>query len=132
MIDTNRLKTHVLFSGAENGTPVLFLHGNASSATYWEELMLKLPVGFRGIAPDLRGYGDTEDKLIDATRGAGDWVGESSEAIRARVQAARDIQTKRYSSIRNSSNDLSTIVCNADMRVGKSASIASCRRKGRA
>ena len=36
--------------------------------------MLKLPSGFRGIAPDLRGYGDTEDKLIDATRGAGDWV----------------------------------------------------------
>ncbi|HUE98997.1 MAG TPA: alpha/beta hydrolase [Anaerolineales bacterium] len=74
MIDTNRLKTHVLFSGAENGTPVLFLHGNASSATYWEEIMLKLPSGFRGIAPDLRGYGDTENKLIDATRGAGDWV----------------------------------------------------------
>ena len=74
MIDTPRIKTHVLFSGAEDGTPVLFLHGNASSATYWEEIMLKLPAGFCGIAPDLRGYGDTEDKLIDATRGAGDWV----------------------------------------------------------
>src|SRR3970282_2032578 len=36
--------------------------------------MLKLPAGFRGVAPDLRGYGDTEDKLIDATRGAGDFV----------------------------------------------------------
>ena len=36
--------------------------------------MLKLPAGYHGIAPDLRGYGDTEDKLIDATRGAGDWV----------------------------------------------------------
>jgi pimeloyl-ACP methyl ester carboxylesterase len=74
IIDTNRIKTHVLFSGPEAGTPVLFLHGNASSATYWEEIMLKLPEGFRGIAPDLRGYGDTEDKLIDATRGMGDWV----------------------------------------------------------
>ncbi len=74
MIDTPRIKTHVLFSGGESGTPVLFLHGNAASATYWEEIMLKLPAGFRGIAPDLRGYGDTEDKLIDATRGAGDWV----------------------------------------------------------
>ena len=74
MIDTPRLKMHVLFSGPENGTPVLFIHGNASSATYWEEIMLKLPAGFRGIAPDLRGYGDTEDKLIDATRGMGDWV----------------------------------------------------------
>jgi pimeloyl-ACP methyl ester carboxylesterase len=36
--------------------------------------MLKLPAGFRGIAPDLRGYGDTEDKLIDATRGVGNFV----------------------------------------------------------
>ena len=74
VVDTPRLKMRTLFSGPENGTPVLFLHGNASSATYWEEIMLKLPKGFRGIAPDLRGYGDTEDKLIDATRGMGDWV----------------------------------------------------------
>lgn len=74
MVDTPRLKMHVLFSGPEDGTPVLFLHGNASSATYWEEIMLKLPAGFRGIAPDLRGYGDTEDQLIDATRGMGDWI----------------------------------------------------------
>ena len=74
MVDTPRLKTHVLFSGHENGTPVLFIHGNASSSTYWEEMMLKLPAGFRGIAPDLRGYGDTEDKLINATRGMGDWI----------------------------------------------------------
>jgi pimeloyl-ACP methyl ester carboxylesterase len=74
MVDTPRLKTHVLSSGPEDGVPVLFLHGNASSATYWEEIMLKLPPGFRGLAPDLRGYGDTEDKLIDATRGMSDWV----------------------------------------------------------
>ena len=74
MIDTPRLRTHVLFSGDEKGTPVLFLHGNASSAAYWEEIMLKLPAGLRGIAPDLRGYGETEDKLIDARRGMGDWV----------------------------------------------------------
>jgi len=74
MIDTPRLKMHALFSGPDSGVPVLFIHGNASSATYWEDSMLKLPAGFRGIAPDLRGYGDTEDKLIDATRGCGEWV----------------------------------------------------------
>jgi len=74
MIDTTRIKMHVLFSGLDDGAPVVFIHGNASSNTYWEEMMLKLPAGFRGIAPDLRGYGDTEDKLIDATRGMGDWV----------------------------------------------------------
>jgi pimeloyl-ACP methyl ester carboxylesterase len=74
MVDTPRLQIHVLTSGPADGTPALFVHGNASSATYWEETMLALPAGFRAIAPDLRGYGDTEDKLVDATRGIGDWV----------------------------------------------------------
>lgn len=83
MVDTPRLKMHVLFSGPETGMPVLFIHGNASSATYWEEIMLKLPAGFRGIAPDLRGYGDTEDKLIDATRGMGDWVDDLAALLDA-------------------------------------------------
>jgi len=74
MIDTPRITTHALFSGPGDGTPVLFIHGNASSSTYWEETMLALPPGFRAIAPDLRGYGDTEDKLLDATRGLDEWV----------------------------------------------------------
>jgi pimeloyl-ACP methyl ester carboxylesterase len=74
MVDTPRLQIHVLSSGPADGTPVLFVHGNASSATYWEETMLALPEGFRAIAPDLRSYGYTEDKLVDATRGCGDWV----------------------------------------------------------
>ena len=56
---------------------------------------------------------------VDYEKLSGDRVGESSECIRARVQAARDIQTKRYSSIRNSTTELSAIVCNADMRVGE-------------
>jgi pimeloyl-ACP methyl ester carboxylesterase len=74
MVTTPRLTMHVRFAGPEDGVPVLFIHGNASSATFWEEEMLALPAGFRAIAPDLRGYGDTEDKLIDATRGMGEWV----------------------------------------------------------
>lgn len=73
MVATDRIKTHVLFSGPEDGIPVVFVHGNFSAATYWEETMLMLPETFRCIAPDLRGYGDTEDLLIDATRGARDW-----------------------------------------------------------
>jgi pimeloyl-ACP methyl ester carboxylesterase len=72
-VQTDRITTRVLFSGPEDGTPVLFVHGNASSATFWEELMLSLPAGYRGIAPDQRGYGDADpDKKIDATRGMGD------------------------------------------------------------
>jgi pimeloyl-ACP methyl ester carboxylesterase len=74
MVPTGRLLTHVLFSGPTDGEPVVFIHGNASSSTYWEETMLALPPRYRAIAPDLRGYGDTEDLLVDATRGAKDWT----------------------------------------------------------
>jgi pimeloyl-ACP methyl ester carboxylesterase len=71
---TPRLEQHVLSSGTEGGIPVLFIHGNASSSVFWEEIMLELPAQYHAIAPDLRGYGTTEDKLIDATRGCLDWV----------------------------------------------------------
>ncbi|MCI0552234.1 MAG: magnesium chelatase, partial [Anaerolineae bacterium] len=50
---------------------------------------------------------------VDYEKLSGDRVGESSEAIRMRVQTARDIQNKRFSS------NASDIVCNADMRVGE-------------
>ncbi len=42
-ITTDRLTTRVLFAGPEDGEPVLFIHGNFSSATWWEETMVKLP-----------------------------------------------------------------------------------------
>jgi pimeloyl-ACP methyl ester carboxylesterase len=73
MIQTARLNTNVYTSGPQDGVPVIFLHGNFSAALYFEETMLALPPGFYGIAPDLRGYGWSEDKLIDATRGYRDW-----------------------------------------------------------
>ncbi|NWF68260.1 MAG: alpha/beta hydrolase [Chloroflexi bacterium] len=83
-ITSARLTTRVLFSGADSGTPVLFLHGNLSSATFFEELMLALPPGFRGIAPDHRGYGDAEpDKKIDATRGLGDLADDAAALLDA-------------------------------------------------
>jgi magnesium chelatase family protein len=41
-------------------------------------------------------------------------LGETSETIRARVQAARDIQNKRFAN-----TESSDVVCNADMRVGE-------------
>ena len=45
---------------------------------------------------------------VDYEKLSGDRAGETSESIRARVQAALDIQTKRYSS-----TGVSNIVCNA-------------------
>lgn len=72
-VTSARLTTRVLFSGPAGGVPVIFVHGNLSSATWWEETMLRLPEGFNGIAPDLRGYGDADPEAkIDATRGMRD------------------------------------------------------------
>jgi magnesium chelatase family protein len=50
---------------------------------------------------------------VDYEKLTSDRLGETSASIRARVQTARDIQTKRF---QNNSSDL---VCNADMRVGE-------------
>ena len=66
----------------------------------------------------LRSLLDRIDIYLEVPRGdyeklSGDRMGESSEAIRTRVQAARDIQQKRFSN-----NGSSDIICNADMRVG--------------
>ncbi len=72
-IRSKRLATRVLFSGPEEGIPLLFIHGNISSATWWEEVMVTLPEGWRGIAPDQRGFGGADpQQKIDARRGLAD------------------------------------------------------------
>ena len=50
---------------------------------------------------------------VDYEKLSGDRMGETSEAIRKRVQAARNIQQQRFTSSQ------SDIICNADMRVGE-------------
>jgi len=72
-IATARLKVHVREAGTGR-TPVLFVHGNCSSGVFFEELMLALPEPFRAIAPDLRGYGESEALPVDGSRGCGDWA----------------------------------------------------------
>ena len=75
IIDTPRLWTHLLAGGTEGGAPVFFVHGNTSCSRFFEETLAALPpeAGFRGIAPDLRGFGGSEPKPLDATRGLGDF-----------------------------------------------------------
>ena len=73
---------------------------------------------------------------VDYEKLSGDRLGETSESIRKRVQAARDIQTQRYShagtmsSTRNSNNESSAIVCNADMRIGEVRQFCSLQPEG--
>ncbi len=74
VIDTSRLRTHALTAGAEDGTPVALIHGNVSSARFFEETLLALPERYWGIAPDLRGFGASETKPVDARRGLRDFA----------------------------------------------------------
>ena len=52
---------------------------------------------------------------VDYEKLSSDRVGETSGAIRARVQAARDLQGARFSKL----DSKHPIFCNADMRVGE-------------
>jgi pimeloyl-ACP methyl ester carboxylesterase len=74
-ITTPRLTANVLERPAE-GDPVaavVFVHGNVSSSLFFQPTMLALPTGFRALAIDLRGFGDSETLPVDATRGLRDF-----------------------------------------------------------
>ena len=53
---------------------------------------------------------------VDYEKLSGNKVSESSESIRARVQAARNIQQSRFT---NPNSRTSNIISNADMRIGE-------------
>lgn len=72
-VATSRLRTHYLESGPDDGVPVVLIHGNLATARFFEPLMSAAPSQYRCIAPDMRGFGDTERVPIDATRGLRDW-----------------------------------------------------------
>lgn len=73
-IQTSRLTQHYLRTSSVSENTIIFIHGNASSSIFWKKVMEALPDDMSGIAPDLRGFGDTEDVIIDATRGMGDFA----------------------------------------------------------
>lgn len=87
-VETPDLTVNVLERvGDDPATPpdrtVVLIHGNVSSALFWQELMLDLPTDLRVIAIDLRGFGGTEHAPIDATRGVRDF----SDDLRATLDA---------------------------------------------
>ena len=49
----------VFYLEAGSGTPVVLVHGNWGSSTWWEPVLARLPKGRRALAPDLRGRGRT-------------------------------------------------------------------------
>jgi pimeloyl-ACP methyl ester carboxylesterase len=85
-VPTSRLTVNVLsVAGREDGDgpAVLFVHGNVSSSLFWQPMMLALPESYRPMAIDLRGFGDTDEEPIDATRGLRDFSDDLAAAIEA-------------------------------------------------
>jgi pimeloyl-ACP methyl ester carboxylesterase len=72
MVETSRLRQHVWTSGPDDGRPLVLVHGNITTGGFWRYVAEQLPPDVRVIAPDLRSFGLTEAKPVDATRGLRD------------------------------------------------------------
>jgi pimeloyl-ACP methyl ester carboxylesterase len=64
-IEAGDLNVHYLELGA--GEPILLVHGNWATSSWWEPVLERLPAGYRGLAPDVRGRGRTEGPDHDYT-----------------------------------------------------------------
>jgi pimeloyl-ACP methyl ester carboxylesterase len=82
IVGTPRLAHHIYESGPAGAEPVVLIHANVSSARFYEPLMMSLPE-FHVIAPDLRGFGASEARIVDATRGLRDYADDLHELIEA-------------------------------------------------
>ena len=80
-VETDRLRIRFSESGPDDGVPVVMIHGNLSTGRFFEHLMPGAPETYRIIAPDMRGFGDTEPKPLDATRGLRDWTDDASSLV---------------------------------------------------
>jgi pimeloyl-ACP methyl ester carboxylesterase len=82
-VETGRLRMHCLEVGPPDGVPVVLVHGNLSTARFYERVLSDAPERYRLIAADMRGFGDTEPLPIDATRGLRDWADDTYSLVRA-------------------------------------------------
>ncbi|WP_040160813.1 alpha/beta fold hydrolase [Mobilicoccus massiliensis] len=78
-VETSRLRMRMLVRDGDEITGdsrvLVLVHGNVSSSLFYQRLMLALAEAMPDIvpvAPDLRGYGETEPAPIDASRGLRD------------------------------------------------------------
>ncbi|MDH3305894.1 MAG: alpha/beta hydrolase [Acidimicrobiia bacterium] len=77
---TARLDIHYHEAGDPAGDPIVFVHGNLSSGRFYEHLFGELS-DYRIIAPDMRGFGDSEGAAIDGTRGVRDWADDTRALV---------------------------------------------------
>lgn len=82
LVTTGRLTAQVLERPAEAPrATVVFLHGNVSSALFYQPLMLALDADVRALAIDLRGFGGSETLAVDATRGLRDFSDDVASVL---------------------------------------------------
>jgi pimeloyl-ACP methyl ester carboxylesterase len=82
LVTTRRLTHHLYESGLADGEPLVLIHGNVASGRFFEDLMCALPE-YHTIAPDLRGFGASEARPVDATRGVRDYADDLRELVAA-------------------------------------------------
>jgi pimeloyl-ACP methyl ester carboxylesterase len=80
-VRTKRLNVKYIESGPSDGVPVVMIHGNLATGRFFEHLMPAAPDRYRIIAPDMRGFGDTERVPIDGTRGLRDWADDTHSLV---------------------------------------------------
>ncbi|GCE07898.1 alpha/beta hydrolase [Dictyobacter aurantiacus] len=83
-VKTDRLTVAYLEAGT-GPNPIVLVHGNCSSALFFQDFMLELAATNRYTiyAPDMRGYGDSEVLPLDATRGVQDFSDDLDAFVRA-------------------------------------------------
>ncbi|HEX9038862.1 MAG TPA: alpha/beta hydrolase [Ktedonobacterales bacterium] len=81
-IGTDRLRQHYYTNTTPDGERVLLVHGNSSSARFFEGLIASL-TACTVVAPDLRGYGASEREPVDAERGLRDFSDDLESLVTA-------------------------------------------------
>ncbi|MBO9393991.1 alpha/beta hydrolase [Caldilinea sp.] len=82
-VETPRLRFFCRSSGAEDGIPLLLLHGNFGTSRWWTSLFNALPDEIYAVAPDLRGCGNSEKPDVGYS------IEEQAEDLAALVEALR-------------------------------------------
>src|SRR3954471_6877894 len=80
-VATPRLELALVESGPEDGIPVVLIHGNLSTGRFYEHLFDDAPERYRLIAPDMRGFGESDPEPLDATRGLHDWADDTAALL---------------------------------------------------
>ena len=76
LVRTPAIDVAIRTAGDGTAPVVVFIHGNLSSSVFWNSTMAALAGEFRCIAPDLRGFGDTEALAVSARTGIADMAGD--------------------------------------------------------